>query len=99
MTIERAPVDAVLGQVRTGRVAPMQAGAGTVAGDVAEARIETPMLQLVLTRLWDEEQDEVREVAEPERGVAEMASGLEGRVGRDREEVAELVVRLERTES
>ncbi len=54
-------MEAVLDQVRTGRVILGEAGKGKVA-EVAEegtsadrARIETPYLQLVMTRLWKEE--------------------------------------------
>jgi hypothetical protein len=58
VTVDPALVDAVLAQVRTGQITLEQAGHGTVersdrvrAGD----RIETPYLQLVMARLWDEE--------------------------------------------
>jgi hypothetical protein len=59
--IETPLVEAALGQVRTGRVILGEAGKGKVA-EVAEEgisaggpRIETPYLQLVMTRLWKEE--------------------------------------------
>lgn len=46
-------------QVRTGEVILGEAGRGVVSGGTSsaptEARIETPYLQLVMTRLWDEE--------------------------------------------
>ena len=52
-------VDLVLNQVTTGRVAIAGAGKGRLgmAGDghSSEDRVETPYLQLVLTRLWQEE--------------------------------------------
>jgi CHASE2 domain-containing sensor protein len=51
--IEPALVDAVLEQVETGKVLVGAGGAGVAAA--GEARIEAPYLQLVLTRLWDEE--------------------------------------------
>ena len=56
--IEPALVDAVLDQVKTGQVVIGEAGRGSVAADETEnteARIETPFLQLVMTRLWQEE--------------------------------------------
>lgn len=56
--IEPALVEAVLDQVQTGQVVSFQVGRGaTAAGDAerAVARIETPYLQLVLSRLWIEE--------------------------------------------
>ena len=52
--IKPALVDAVLEQVRTGQVVLGQAGRGVVSGETV-AQIETPYLQLVMTRLWDEE--------------------------------------------
>ena len=51
--IEPALVETVLGQVEEGKVVPAMRGrAATTAG---VARIGAPYLQLVLTRLWDEE--------------------------------------------
>jgi WD40 repeat protein len=55
VTIEPALVDAVLEQVVTGRVDVGQTGRGSVESTNGEVRIETPYLQLVLRRLWDEE--------------------------------------------
>lgn len=56
VTIEPRLVDAVLDQVRVGNVQFGQAGAGVINADGArESRIEAPYLQLVLTRLWEEE--------------------------------------------
>lgn len=52
--IETALVEEVLTQVEAGKVLVGPAGVG-VAGGAAANRIETPYLQLVLTRLWDEE--------------------------------------------
>ena len=55
-TVEPALVDAVLGQVRAGAIALGQAGAGTVeTNGGGELRVATPFLQLVMTRLWEEE--------------------------------------------
>jgi hypothetical protein len=52
-------VDAVIEQVRAGRVVLEQAGQGTLApggnGGAGADRIETPYLQLVMSRLWDVE--------------------------------------------
>jgi len=56
MEIEPRLVDAVLDQVRVGNVEFGQTGAGVIDGASArESRIEAPYLQLVLTRLWEEE--------------------------------------------
>ena len=57
-TLEPRLVDAVLDQVRTGKVVLGSAGIGGVGDSGAggdEQRIETPYLQLVMTRLWKEE--------------------------------------------
>jgi WD40 repeat protein len=53
-SIEPELVEAILNQIKTGQVMLGAAGRGVVEG-VAESRIETPYLQLVMTRLWDEE--------------------------------------------
>jgi hypothetical protein len=48
-------VEAVLDQVAVGRVELGQGGRGAPKDRGAEPRIETPYLQLVMQRLWDEE--------------------------------------------
>ncbi len=55
--VESALVDEVVAQVRTGQVVLDRDGRRAVANGATprEARVETPYLQLVLTRLWDEE--------------------------------------------
>jgi hypothetical protein len=54
--IEPQLVEAVLDQVRVGSVELGQTGAGVIDGARARgSQIEAPYLQLVLTRLWDEE--------------------------------------------
>lgn len=55
--VEPALVKAVLEEVQAGRVVLGETGRGVVAASSvhAEERIETPYLQLVMTRLWDEE--------------------------------------------
>ena len=53
--IEPELVDAVLEQVVAGKVSVGQTGRGTVQGGDGAVRIETPYLQLVMQRLWDEE--------------------------------------------
>jgi hypothetical protein len=54
--IEPDLVNDVLDQVRAGSIALGQAGAGTVeTNGHGDLRVTTPFLQLVLTRLWDEE--------------------------------------------
>jgi hypothetical protein len=55
ISIEPKLVEAVLQQVVTGEVILGEAGRGVVKGEATEAQIETPYLQLVMTRLWDEE--------------------------------------------
>src|SRR5262245_5999599 len=55
VAIEPELVDAVLEQVAAGKVGVGQAGRGTVQSGEQVARIETPYLQLVMQRLWDEE--------------------------------------------
>jgi tetratricopeptide (TPR) repeat protein len=53
--IEPDLVEAVLKQVETGRVLIGAAGRGVVKTENTQGHIETPYLQLVMTRLWDEE--------------------------------------------
>ena len=53
--IEQKLVDAVLNQVRIGEVLWSGSGRGKVDDTGSEDRIETPYLQLVMTRLWQEE--------------------------------------------
>jgi WD40 repeat protein len=53
--IEPELVDAVLEQLVAGKVGVGQAGRGTVESVNGGDRIETPYLQLVMRRLWDEE--------------------------------------------
>jgi CHASE2 domain-containing sensor protein len=53
--VETALVDAVLDEVRRGRVTIGDDGEGPDAGARGPARVETAYLQLVMKRLWDEE--------------------------------------------
>jgi Novel STAND NTPase 1 len=54
--IEPQLIEAVLTQVRAGNVELGQTGAGVIDGaSDRDSRIEAPFLQLVLTRLWEEE--------------------------------------------
>ena len=55
VTIEPGLVEALLNQVQVGRVVLGEAGRGAIALENADAQIETPYLQLVLTRLWERE--------------------------------------------
>jgi WD40 repeat protein/cell division protein FtsL len=58
VSVEPALVEALLDQVRTGRVEVGEAGRGTVDPNdelSTDDRIETPYLQLVLTKLWTDE--------------------------------------------
>ena len=57
--IEDQLVSDILDQVRTGRVSLGSGGAGTLEADAAaEARVETPILQVVLTALWEKEAEQ-----------------------------------------
>lgn len=53
--VEAQLVDAVLDQVKIGQVLWSGSGRGVVDDANQSDRIETPYLQLVMTRLWDEE--------------------------------------------
>src|SRR6266849_3939945 len=56
VTIEGELVDVLLEEVKTGKVTIQQAGEGQLGDqDASEVKIETPFLQMVLTRLWEEE--------------------------------------------
>ena len=55
VSIEPGLVETVLDQVRTGTVVLGERGRGVVAARDTEKQIETPYLQLVMTRLWEEE--------------------------------------------
>ncbi len=54
MSIEAELVSAVVEQVSTGKVKLETVGAGTLDGGAADA-VEAPYLQLVMTRIWQEE--------------------------------------------
>jgi WD40 repeat protein len=56
VTIESELIDELLPQLRTGTVSVDDIGQGGVNAS-SEDSIETPFLQLVMTRLWDEEAD------------------------------------------
>ena len=56
--IESDLVEAVLDQVKTGQVSLDEGGRGGIgapAGGIDDASIETPYLQLVMSRIWEEE--------------------------------------------
>ncbi len=55
MSIENELVEAIIGQVRAGQVTLGQPSVAPLAAATDETRVETAYLQLVLTRLWDEE--------------------------------------------
>ncbi len=59
MTIEAELVEAVLDEVTAGRVALGGGGRGTIGNGTAP-KIETPYLQLVMQRLWDEDPTALR---------------------------------------
>ncbi len=54
-TLEPALIEAVLDQVGRGKVALGKQGSGLGATETANDRVEAPYLQLVLTRLWEQE--------------------------------------------
>lgn len=62
ISLEPALVEAVLQQVQTGQVVLGESGRGSVAtassAGNGNEQIETPFLQLVMTRIWDEEMAE-----------------------------------------
>ena len=58
VTVESSLVDQVLDQLSAGQAALVRRGTGASAAE--GGRIETPYLQLVLTRLWAEEQRQAR---------------------------------------
>jgi WD40 repeat protein len=66
VTIESELVDEVLQQVQAGRVRASDVASGVLETDIihlpGEDKIETPYLQLVLVRLWNEEKREGSEV-------------------------------------
>ena len=53
--IEDALVDSVLEQVRAGRITVGQGGRGGVDDGATSVHIEAPYLQLVMTKIWEEE--------------------------------------------
>lgn len=55
ISIEPALLKAVLKQVQTGQVIIGESGRGILKTEANAAQIETPFLQMVMTRLWDEE--------------------------------------------
>jgi WD40 repeat protein len=55
ISIEPELVEAILDQVKTGQVVVGEAGRGVIKGQAAVAQIETPYLQLVMNRLWEED--------------------------------------------
>lgn len=57
VNIEGALVEALLKQIKTDEVLPDQVGQGKIqqSDEHGVIRIETPLLQMVLTRLWDDE--------------------------------------------
>jgi KaiC/GvpD/RAD55 family RecA-like ATPase len=55
IVIEPALVDAVLNQVKIGQVVIGESGRGVIKQEISRVEIETPYLQLVMARLWDEE--------------------------------------------
>jgi WD40 repeat protein len=56
VVVEPALVEAVLDEVGTGQIDLSLGGLGTVDGEAIGSRIEAPYLQLVMQRIWEEEQ-------------------------------------------
>lgn len=56
VSVEDDLVDRVLDEVGTGRIEPALGGLGAVESRGDGARVEAPYLQLVMQRLWEEEQ-------------------------------------------
>jgi WD40 repeat protein len=58
-SVEPELVEAVINDVRAGKIVFGQAGGGVVEhGEPEQTRVETPFLQLVMSRLWTEERDQ-----------------------------------------
>jgi len=53
--VQKELIEAVLDEVKIRRIQLGDVGRGDIKEDEGETRIETPFLQLVMTRLWDEE--------------------------------------------
>ncbi len=80
--IEEELVNDVLGQVRTDRVSRESEGAGAMRDSgTAEARVETPILQVVLTALWEKE---VEQGSQALRARTLVELGGAGQLVRDR---------------
>jgi WD40 repeat protein len=58
IAVEDDLVERVLDEVDTGRIEPALGGLGAVEGGDHGGRVESPYLQLVMQRLWEEEQAE-----------------------------------------
>ena len=80
VSAEPALVEAVLDEVGAGRIEPALGGLGAVEGTEDHARIEAPYLQLVMQRLWEEEQSAGSDVLR--RDTLEMLGGA-GRIVED----------------
>jgi WD40 repeat protein len=57
ISVEPELVEAVLDEVAAGKVDVGSAGRGAIGDGDGDQRIETPYLQLVMRRVWDEEQE------------------------------------------
>ena len=98
VTIEPLLVEELLGQLRTGCVSVVDAGRGSV--DDGAPTIETPILQLVMTRLWSAETERgsrvLRRTTLDELGGAEriVRSHLDGVMAELTEEQQEVAAHL-----
>ncbi|HUG65666.1 MAG TPA: WD40 repeat domain-containing protein, partial [Gaiellaceae bacterium] len=66
VSIEPTLVEQVLDEVGAGQIEPALGGLGAVEGPSDGSRIEAPYLQLVMQRLWDEEQSRGSDVLQLE---------------------------------
>jgi WD40 repeat protein/DNA-binding transcriptional ArsR family regulator len=87
ITVERAFVERLLEDVKTGQIETPLGGAGAVASEDAGVRIEAPYLQLVVQRVWEEERSGGSDVLRAETlerlgGAQRIVSGhLESAIG------------------
>ena len=82
VSIEPELVEEVLKQVEAGQVNLGEAGRGTLKKETSAARIETPFLQIVMMRLWEDEMKSGSRVLRLEtlEQLADQTSGETGSV-------------------
>ena len=102
--IEDELVDQVLEQVRTDRVARESVGAGALReGAAPEAQVETPILQVVLTALWEREAElgsrtlraqTFRDLGGAAKLLGDRLNDRMTRLGREEQDVAANIARF-----